>query len=88
MKTDLFKDLTGNLTGDAKQKLLGLPRWLSGKESACNAGDTGLIPGLGGSLEKEMKTHSSIFPWDIPCTEEPGQLQSMGLKKSSTGLGD
>ena len=25
----------------------GLPRWLSGTESACNAGDTGLIPGLG-----------------------------------------
>ena len=26
---------------------LGLPRWLSGKESACDAGDKGLIPGLG-----------------------------------------
>ena len=25
----------------------GLPQWLSGKESACNAGDTGLIPGSG-----------------------------------------
>ena len=25
----------------------GLPRWLSGKESTCNAKDTGLIPGLG-----------------------------------------
>ena len=24
-----------------------LPRWLSGKELACEAGDTGLIPGLG-----------------------------------------
>ena len=31
--------------------LLGasLPRWLSGKESACNAGDAGSIPGLGRS---------------------------------------
>ena len=57
MKTDLFKDLPGDLTVDAKQKLLGLPRWLSGKESACNAGDTGLIPGSGESLDKEMKTH-------------------------------
>ena len=31
-----------------KQKCMtmnGLPRWLSGKESACNTGDTGLIPG-------------------------------------------
>ena len=30
----------------------GLPRWLSGKESACNAGDSGLIPGLGRSPGK------------------------------------
>ena len=29
----------------------GLPWWLSGKESACNAGDTGSIPGLGRSPE-------------------------------------
>ena len=28
---------------------MGLPKWLSGKESACNAGDTGLIPGPGRS---------------------------------------
>ena len=27
----------------------GLLQWLSGKESACSAGDLGLIPGLGGS---------------------------------------
>ena len=29
---------------------LGLPRWLSGEESACSAGDVGSIPGLGRSL--------------------------------------
>ena len=29
--------------------IYGLPWWLSGKESACNAGDAGLIPGSGGS---------------------------------------
>ena len=28
---------------------MGLPWWFSGKESCCNAGDVGLIPGLGGS---------------------------------------
>ena len=28
-------------------------------------------------LEGEMATHSSIFAWRIPCTEEPGRLQSM-----------
>ena len=29
-------------------------------------------------LEKEMVTRSSILPWRIPWTEEPGGLQSMG----------
>ena len=30
-------------------------------------------------LEKEMATYSSILAWEIPRTEEPGGLQSMGL---------
>ena len=29
-------------------------------------------------LEEEMATHSSFLAWGIPCTEEPGRLQSMG----------
>ena len=29
-------------------------------------------------LEKEMATHSSSLAWEIPWTEEPGGLQSMG----------
>ena len=29
-------------------------------------------------LEKEMTAHSSILAWEIPWTEEPGGLQSMG----------
>ena len=33
-------------------------------------------------LEKEMATHSSILAWEIPWTEEPGGLQSVGLQKS------
>ena len=32
-------------------------------------------------LEKEIATHSSILPWKIPGTEEPGGLQSMGSQK-------
>ena len=32
-------------------------------------------------LEKEIATQSSILAWRIPWTEEPGGLQSMGLKK-------
>ena len=30
-------------------------------------------------LEKEMAAHSSILAWEIPWTEEPDGLQSMGL---------
>ena len=33
--------------------------------------------GWGDPLEKEMATHSSILPWAIPRTEEPGGLWSM-----------
>ena len=39
---------------------------------------------LGGEdpLEKERATHSSILAWEIPWTEEPGELQSMGSQES------
>ena len=33
------------------------------------------------TLEKEMATHSSILAWEIPWTEEPGELQSMGYQR-------
>ena len=33
------------------------------------------------TLEGEMVTHSSIFSWRIPWTEEPGGLQSNGLQR-------
>ena len=32
-------------------------------------------------LEESMTTHSSIFAWRIPWTEEPGRLQSIGLQR-------
>ena len=38
------------------------------------------------TLEEEMSTHSSILAWEIPWTEEPGGLQSMGTQKSWTRL--
>ena len=59
----------------------GNVRWWSvGKESACNVGDLGSIPGLGRkkSLEKEIAAHSSISAWRIPWAEELGRLQSRG----------
>ena len=32
-------------------------------------------------LEKRMATHSSVFVWRIPWTEEPSGLQSMGSQR-------
>ena len=32
-------------------------------------------------LEKDMATHSSVLAWEIPWTEEPGGLQSMGSQR-------
>ena len=37
-------------------------------------------------LEKEIGTHSSILAWEIPWTEEPGGLQSMGSQRVRHGL--
>ena len=41
------------------------------------------VPSLGqeNPLEKEMATYSSNLTWEIPWTEEPGSLQSMGSQK-------
>ena len=58
-----------------------LPWWLIGKESTCNAEDTGLIPGSGRSPEKARVTHFSIFAWDIHWTEEPGRIQPIGSQR-------
>ena len=35
-------------------------------------------------LKEEIAAHSSILAWEIPYTEEPGELQSMGWQKSQT----
>ena len=57
-----------------RQKILdvlrGFPGGSDSKESACNAGDVDLNPGLGRSLEKVMATHSSILAWRILWTED------------------
>ena len=60
---------------------LGFPDGSDGKESSCNAGDLGFIPGSGRSPGEVMVTHSSILTWRIPWTEEPGRLQSMGSQR-------
>ena len=53
---------------------LGFPGGSDSKESACNVGDLGSIPGLRDPLEKGTATHTSILAWRIPWTEKPGGL--------------
>ena len=59
----------------------GFPGGSDSKESACNAGDLGLIPGQEDPLEKGMATHFSFLAWKIPLTDETDGLQSMGPQK-------
>ena len=61
----------------------GLPRGLSDKKIRLPMQETqvrSLV--LADPQKKEMATHSSIIAWEIPWTEEPGGLQSMGCKES------
>ena len=51
------------------------------KSPPANAGELGSIPGWGDPIEKKMATHSNTLAWEILWTEEPGRLQSMGLKE-------
>ena len=55
----------------------GLPLWHSVKESSCNEGDVGSIPGLGRSPGVENGNPCSILAWKIPRTEEPGGLKEL-----------
>ena len=51
------------------------------KNPPVNAGDLGLIPGLGRFPSPEESTHLSILAWRIPRTEESGGLQSTGSQR-------
>ena len=47
---------------------MGLPPWLSGKESACNAEDVGLIPGLGRFPWRKAQQPTPVFlPGESPA---------------------
>ena len=62
----------------------GLPRGLRGKNLPIvqepQEAWVGSL-GQGEPLGKGMATHSSILAWSIPWTEEPGRLQSIGLRR-------
>ena len=61
---------------------MGFPGGSDSKESACNAGDPGSIPGQEDLLQKGTATHSSFLAWRTPWTEEPGELQSIGSQRN------
>ena len=69
----------------------GLPQWLSGKESACNVGDTGdlgLIPGLGRS-----PAEGNGNPFQCSCLKSPMDSGAWwatvhGIRRSRMRLGE
>ena len=67
------------------QYYMGCPCGSDGKESVCNVGDLGFIPGWEGPLEKGTVTHSCILASRIPQTEESGGLQSMASQRVGHG---
>ena len=68
-------------TLDAAYSAVVFPGSSNGKDSVCNGGDPGSIPGSEDPLEKGMATLSGILAWKIPWSEKPGRLQSMGSQR-------
>ena len=60
---------------------MGFPSGSAVKNPSANAGDAGWLLSQEDKLKEEMATHSSILAWEIPWTEEPGGLQSMGSQR-------
>ena len=60
---------------------VGFPGSSAGKESTCNAGDPGSIPGLGRSPGEGIGYPLQYLAWEMPRTEEPDGPQSMGRIK-------
>ena len=57
-----------------QSKSYSFPDGSDGKESACNVGGLGSVRDWEDTLEEGMATHSSIFAWRIPWTEETDRL--------------
>ena len=64
------------------------PWWLSGKESACNVGDPGLIPGLGRSPRKRNGNPLQYFCLENPMDRGAWWATVHQVTKSQTRLSD
>ena len=71
----------GFLGTNASSVLRGLPWWLRWWGICLQCGRLRLIPWWEDPLENGMATHSSIFAWRIPWTEESSRLQSIGSQR-------
>ena len=61
----------------------GLPWWLSGQEPSCQCRRHGFDTWLGKIPWRRKWQPTPVFDWEIPWTEEPGGLQSLGVSKES-----
>ena len=65
---------------------MGLPGGPDSRESTCNVGDLGSIPGLERSPEEGMATHSRILAKRIPMDRGAWRATVHGVTKSQTQL--
>ena len=75
MVANIFLHITFHFMG------LGFPGGSEVKASAWNAGDLGLIPGLGRSPGEGNGNPRQYSCLENPWREEPGRLQSMGSQR-------
>ena len=66
---------------------MGFPGGSDDKESTCNAGDLGSIPGVDDPLE-DMATHLSVLAWGIPMDRGAWQATVHGIANCWTRLSD
>ena len=75
----LYGDGTEGLCGTLSDVAICVSFSSAGKESTCNAGDLGLIPGLGRSPEE-----GKGYPLQYSGLENSRTVQSMSLKELDT----
>ena len=88
MKIYELKDIKGSAfskqsTNNIAEIFIQLYIWVGQKEKNLPLMQETQVQSLGqeGTLEKGIVIHSNSLAWRIPCTEEPGRLQSTGWQR-------